>query len=345
MASGCVVFDDAEIVRVGVRDTWDLQVEDVNHYVSSNSNILHRNCIILDELTQFSETQYRYMFTRNRKDMGDPIPLTIRSASNPPLGGNADPGWWVKRELYDKGWPVFIPAALKDNPHIDRKEYEKSLMYLDPISRERMLNGNWEIKAAGTMFSTDKIEIVSALPPIKASVRFWDLASTAPSIGNPNPDATAGARIGLGYDGNIYIMHIAWLQANPDVVERTVKQHAMMDTINVQVWIEQEPGASGKALIDYYRSKALPTFTVTGAKSSGSKVVKATPFANKVGQGVVKMLAGPWNERFITELEAFPLGEHDDQVDAVSGGINHLDLAGTIGPVSPDMARAVMGRI
>jgi predicted phage terminase large subunit-like protein len=303
------------------------------------------HCVVFDELTQFSETQYRFMFSRNRKDRDDPIPLTIRSASNPPLGGNADPGWWVKRQLYDKGWPTFVPAALSDNPYIDRAQYVESLMFLDPISRERLLAGNWEIKAAGTMFSTDKIEIVSQMPPMRASVRFWDLASTEPTIGNPNPDATAGARVGIGLDGNLYIMHIARLQANPDKVERAVRQHAMMDTINVQVWIEQEPGAAGKALIDYYKTKVLPTFMLSGANASGSKVVKATPFANKVGQGQVKMMAGPWNSVFLEELEAFPLGEHDDQVDAVSGAINHLDLAGTIGPVSPDMARAALGRI
>lgn len=344
VSTGDVAYVDAEICRVGVRETWDLQVEDVNHYVSFYSTLLHRNCIIFDELTQFTETQYRFMFSRNRKDIGDPIPLTIRSASNPPLGGNADVGWWVKRELYDKGWPTFVPAALYDNPYIDQEQYRESLMYLDPISRERLLNGNWEIKAAGTMFSTDRIEVVRELPPLRASVRFWDLAATEPTPGNPNPDWTVGARVGLGYDNRVYIMHIARAQKNPGAVERMVKQHAMMDTINVQVWVEQEPGAAGKSMIEHYQ-QALPTFTVTGARSSGSKVVKATPFANLVDRGNVSMMAGPWNAEFIEELESFPYGEHDDQVDAVSGGVNHLAVAGTVGPVSPDMRAAFAGRL
>ena len=30
------------------------------------------------------------------------------------------------------------------------------------------------------------------------------------------------------------------------------------------------------------------------------------------------MLEAPWNRAFIDELAAFPLGQHDDQVDALS---------------------------
>ena len=36
-----------------------------------------------DELTQFTESQYRYLFSRLRRSAGSDIPLRMRSASNP----------------------------------------------------------------------------------------------------------------------------------------------------------------------------------------------------------------------------------------------------------------------
>ena len=43
-----------------------------------------------DELTQFSETQYRYLFSRLRKSPGLAVPLRMRAASNP--GGQGQSG-------------------------------------------------------------------------------------------------------------------------------------------------------------------------------------------------------------------------------------------------------------
>jgi phage terminase large subunit-like protein len=33
----------------------------------------------------------------------------------------------------------------------------------------------------------------------------------------------------------------------------------------------------------------------------------------------VKLVRGPWNDAYIAELENFPDGKHDDQVDGSSG--------------------------
>lgn len=39
---------------------------------------------------------------------------------------------------------VFIPSLYKDNPFIDHKKYEQSLKRADKITKERLLNGNWD---------------------------------------------------------------------------------------------------------------------------------------------------------------------------------------------------------
>ena len=42
--------------------------------------------------------------------------------------------------------------------------------------------------------------------------------------------------------------------------------------------------------------------------------------------GNVKLLRGQWNEAYLSELENFPVGGHDDQVDASSDAFNELAL-------------------
>ena len=39
---------------------------------------------------------------------------------------------------------VFISSLYKDNPYIDHKKYEESLKRADKVTKERLLNGNWE---------------------------------------------------------------------------------------------------------------------------------------------------------------------------------------------------------
>ena len=49
------------------------------------------------------------------------------------------------------------------------------------------------------------------------------------------------------------------------------------------------------------------------------KLTRALPWFALVGNGKVALLRGAWNEDFLAEVHAFPMGAFDDQVDAVSG--------------------------
>jgi hypothetical protein len=57
---------------------------------------------------------------------------------------------------------------------------------------------------------------------------------------------------------------------------------------------------------------------------SGDKVARAGPFSAAAERGHVYVVEARWNQPFFDELEAFPEGDHDDQVDAVSGAIEAL---------------------
>jgi predicted phage terminase large subunit-like protein len=100
-----------------------------------------------DELTQFPESQYTYLFSRLRQSKeaaskGVKIPLRMRSATNP--GGEGQD--WVYRRFFVDGRAsgrVFIPAKLDDNPHLDQVEYTRSLSELDDITKAQLLEGLW----------------------------------------------------------------------------------------------------------------------------------------------------------------------------------------------------------
>lgn len=105
-----------------------------------------------DELTQFPEHQYRYLFSRQRRLEGSQIPLRMMSASNPGSVGHD----WVFERLIVNGHPgldrFFQPAGIDDNAHLDRAEYVRSLEYLDPITREQLLRGVWVLPKGARSF-------------------------------------------------------------------------------------------------------------------------------------------------------------------------------------------------
>ncbi len=106
--------------------------------------------VCYDELTQWGdETQYTFLFTRQRRPLGSDLPIRMRATSNP--GG---PGMeWVKKRFIDpktrRTDAHFIPARLDDNPNLDRQEYIASMGQVDPITRAQMLEGDWNAVKGG----------------------------------------------------------------------------------------------------------------------------------------------------------------------------------------------------
>jgi predicted phage terminase large subunit-like protein len=274
-----------------------------------------------DELTQFTLSQYRYLFSRLRRLKGSRIPIRMRSASNP--GGEGHE--WVKEHFLEegpeKGRP-FIPARLEDNPHLDVEEYERSLEELDPVTRAQLRHGDWEVSEQGTKFQRHWFEVVEDYPHDAPLARFWDLAATEPKPGK-DPDWTAGAKLALK-DGIWYVVDVQRDRTTPKGVQSLIKQTAQLDGKATRIGMEQEPGASGKSEIDRYRREILVGYDFKGYPPSGSKEVRANPVSSAAEAGNVKLVRGPWIEDYLDELAAFPQGGHDDQVDATSGAFNML---------------------
>ncbi len=99
-----------------------------------------------DELTQFRERDYRYLFRSLRRKVGTRVPLRMRSGTNP---GGTGHGWVKKRfdperrRESTKG-RRFIRALVRDNPYLSADEYIKgSLSQLDSQTRKQYEEGDW----------------------------------------------------------------------------------------------------------------------------------------------------------------------------------------------------------
>ena len=276
-----------------------------------------------DELTQFTEYQYRYMHSRARRLKDSQIPIRVRGASNPGSIGHE----WVKQRFIVEGKDYnrpFIPATLGDNPHLDRESYVKSLNNLDPITRLRLLNGDWSARQEGNKFKREWFEIVDDYPADCELVRFWDLAATEAKKGK-DPDWTSGCLLGKSRNNTLYIIDVKRLRGTPGAVQNLVKQTAQIDG-NIPIRMEQEPGSSGVNTIDHYRRNVLMGWDFKGKPSTGNKEVRANPVSSQAEASNIKLVRGNWINEFLDEAEAFPQGAHDDQIDSLSGAFRELVL-------------------
>jgi predicted phage terminase large subunit-like protein len=163
-----------------------------------------------------------------------------------------------------------------------------------------------------------KTEVLPQLARIKKA-RIWDLAAT-----EGGGDYTVGAHCGWDrMNEKFYILNIIRRQISPHQVEDLVRQTAISDGFDTEVCIEQEPGASGKALVEHYQRTVLPEYTVTPIPVVTNKVVRAQPLLAGAEAGKVILIAAGWNEAYIREFDTFP-GEFDDQIDTTAAGYTRL---------------------
>jgi len=282
-----------------------------------------------DELTTFRESMYRRMFSRLRGPSTGPlsrVPLRMRSASNPGAEGHA----WVKQRFITEGRAngrAFVPAKFRENTHLDHEKYLQSLDQLDPVSRARMLEGDWDVEGGGIMFQREWFEVVPEAPAVVRAVRFWDCAATV----NETSKYTAGALMGVTAERRCVIFDVKRFRARPGDREERMLAAAKDDTAllrHVPVRIEHEPGSSGVHQADD-QVKVFAGYDVQVVRPLGSKAERAAPLARQAQNGNVMLVSsGPWIGPFLDELVAFPDGYFSDQVDAASGALNELTIGG-----------------
>lgn len=323
--------------------------------------------VAFDELTTFLEQQFWYLISRLRSTCGFRPCVIATCNPDPDSWVRKFVDWWigadgiaradragVKRYFVRDGnelvWgdtpeecralaphvtmrPMslrFIPAKLSDNPKGD-PTYEERLRALPLVERERLLGGNWNIRAAaGTMFQRPWFRIIDRAPDDLMMVgRYWDLAASEPSQQNKDPDWTRGVKLSKHRSGLFLFHGLESLRGRQLAVDDLIKKTAERDTRACAIGMWQDPGQAGKSQAERYL-RELAGYDVRIHRASSDKVTYAKPLSAQAEGGNVALLRGHWNEVFINEHEAFPDGGHDDIVDG--GSLGMLDLTTAVPP-------------
>jgi predicted phage terminase large subunit-like protein len=190
------------------------------------------------------------------------------------------------------------------------------------VSAERTWSAMYQQKPMadeGGMFKTGWIQDHSGLLPAKRTrVRAWDLGATI------DGDWTVGVLMSKCTEGFFWIEDVIRFRGTPLDVEKKIMATAANDGRSVAIHLPQDPGQAGVAQMSNLTRK-LAGYRVKKQRPTGSKTVRAEPFAAQCENGNVRIAGhGHWRQIFLDELSTFPLGVHDDQVDAASDAFNAL---------------------
>jgi predicted phage terminase large subunit-like protein len=203
------------------------------------------------------------------------------------------------------------------------------------------------VDAAGLLFDTSRVRVAEAAPLEANRVRYWDKASVT-----DGGDYSAGVLMARTPDGLFWVEHVErgrWSAAGRNaVIRRTAEldhdRHRYRG--GVAVWVEQEGGSGGKESAEI-SVRELAGYNVRADRVTGDKATRAMPLAAQVEAGNVHLVRGDWNAAFLDELNSFPEGSHDDQVDAAAGAFAKLALGSGDGspPMTAPAHETVMGRL
>jgi predicted phage terminase large subunit-like protein len=316
-----------------------------------------------DELCQFTEGQFWYMISRLRSMSGIRGTVRGTCNPDPDSFVRKLIDWWIdadtgfaikqrsgvlrwfmraddelhwadtREELTKAFGPdaepkslTFIPASIFDNKILLAQDPSylanlKSLQYLD---RARLLDGNWNVRpSGGSFFRREWFNILEVAPrEVVARVRFWDRAASEQRSGT-DPDATCAVLMSKDAQGVFYVEHVLKMFATPRAVEKAMQSCAAQDGIGTTVCYHQDPASAGKWEAQA-TATALAGYDVRFQPASGDKQTRCKPASAQAEAGNIKLIRGNWNDDFLRELENFPTGRHDDQVDALSGAFERL---------------------
>ncbi|CEK20756.1 uncharacterized phage protein, putative large terminase [Chthonomonas calidirosea] len=162
------------------------------------------------------------------------------------------------------------------------------------------------------------------VPPLKQAVMGVDLAVSAKT----SADYTVVFPLGVDAEGIYYLFSPARGQWEPGASRRAIAQRARCFAAQHplrRIGVESVGMAAG-LVSEMQRDAVFAGFSVVGVARQTDKVALASVWIPVAEQGRMVLVedGSGWIKTFIAEAESFPLGAHDDQVDAV--GIAFLTL-------------------
>ena len=180
----------------------------------------------------------------------------------------------------------------------------------------------------GSLFQVSRIRFVDHAPAGLRKARGWDFAATEGA-----GDYTASVLIEGPDEDGIYYETPVRFQCEPSERNRRVRQAAELDGPSVRIRIPQDPGAAGKE-VAAQMIRLLAGFPIKALPVTGDKALRAEPHASQVNAGNVRIVTGGTDKgreagkAYLEELRQFPVGRHDDMVDASTDAYNELIPSG-----------------
>ena len=236
-----------------------------------------------DELTQFTETQYTYLFSRLRRLADATVPLRMRAATNPGGVGHV----WVHRRFIDPNSATspFISARLEDNPHIAQAEYEESLSRLDPATRKQLREGQWNVDNPAAMWRREWIDSnrVIRIPEGVDLVRCHVALDPSATTEGDEAGIISG---GKGSNGLLYVLADDTLRGSPDTWGRAAVTAYHRHKADKIVY---EANQGGEMVRHVLRTvdQSVPLQKVWASRG---KVPRAQPIAALSEQGQIKFV-------------------------------------------------------
>src|SRR3990167_3247795 len=196
----------------------------------------------------------------------------------------------------------------------------------------RVLNPDWFKKIDADEFKNRYTDMLALDGGSLQWIRAWDFASTKEA-----GDYTSGALcLWNKATDEFFIRNIARGQWSSFKVEEqfvacSAQDRAMAekDHVSYKIAMEQEPGSSGAFAVNHFRKLLVEARIINRlveSRATTSKLLNAQPIIAAAEAGKVyvvcdysdKKVVRGWGREFYDELETFPEGAHDDQVDSVS---------------------------
>lgn len=217
---------------------------------------------------------------------------------------------------YLEGWERWQRPS-SDNPLLTAKELEAARREVGGAVFSQEYLAQFTDASTG-MFKREWFEIVEAGPALGQRVRGWDKAGT-----EGGGDYSAGVKLCKTAEGVYFVESVIRGQWTSFKRNEVIRQTAEVDGRGCRVWVEQEPGSSGKESAEF-TIRQLAGYVVHAERATGDKATRAMPFSAQCEAGNVKIVRGEWNRDFLDELTRFPGGKHDDMVDAAALAFNKL---------------------
>jgi predicted phage terminase large subunit-like protein len=251
----------------------------------------------------------------------------------------------IARDMLDKSNPLYIPTdECQKLPSTSRDTFleEDTALWperfpipyllkqkrLDPFEFAALFQQEPFTKG-GNIIKTSwwKTYNHKELPDLQAIILAADTAFKK----TETSDYTVIMALGITPTGDIYILDVTREKLEyPELKRRVTMENAKWRGKGLRaLYIEDK--ASGQSLIQDLRREC--GMSIIPVKTLSDKVSRLNAVSPLIEGGRVYIpIDAPWLDDFLNETQAFPTAKHDDQVDALSIGLDAMSRMGIGGP-------------